>query len=197
VVPQTKVFLINKFLSGILPVFPVLLIFFALAGCGNDEGTPVLLVHPRTGPALSTRDAEITLSESGKIQAKLYSPLLDQFVSPSAYLEFPKGFRVEMFDSIHRVETTITASYGKRLEEIRVMEARGNVIVRNELKKQQLNTEILTWDERKRLIYTNAPVKITTHDKILYGDGLEANETFSRYRILNVHGQMLVKKDSI
>jgi LPS export ABC transporter protein LptC len=77
------------------------------------------------------------------------------------------------------------------------MEARGNVIVRNELENKQLNTEKLTWDEVRHIITTDAPVKITTNDMIIYGDGLESNETFSRYNILHPHGQMMVKKDSI
>jgi len=39
------------------------------------------------------------------------------------------------------------------------------VIVRNEIKKQQLNTEKLTWDENRRMIFTDETVKITTLDK--------------------------------
>ena len=112
-------------------------------------------------------------------------------------MEFPKGFRVVMYDSALRVETTISASYGKRIDRTRIMEARGNVVVRNESKNQQLNTEQLTWDENRKTIYSHLPVKITTPDKILYGDGLESNESFTRYEFLNVHGQMMVKKDSI
>jgi hypothetical protein len=69
--------------------------------------------------------------------------------------------------------------------------------VRNELKKQQLNTEQLFWDENKRLIFTSAPVKITTLNKVIFGKGLRANESFTDYTILHVYGQMMVKKDSI
>jgi len=89
------------------------------------------------------------------------------------------------------------ANYGKRKEYTRIMEAKGNVIVRNEVKKQQLNTEQLTWDENRRMIFTSEPVKITTLDKIVFGKGLRSNESFSDYTILHVYGQMMVKKDSI
>lgn len=188
-VRKTQVLLIRQ-----LSTFFLLLLF---AACGKDSGQSVILNHPHTGPALTTFDAEITLSESGAIQAKLFSKVLNHYLTPESYLEFPKGFRVILYDSAHRIGTTIVADYGKRIENTRIMEAVGNVVVRNELKNEQLNTEKLTWDERRRTIFTNSPVKITTPDKTLFGDGLESNETFTRYRFLNVHGQMLVKKDSI
>jgi LPS export ABC transporter protein LptC len=112
-------------------------------------------------------------------------------------MEFPRGFRVNIFDSAMHTETSIQANYGKRTNYSRIMEARGNVIVRNEIKKQQLNTEKLTWDENKRKIFSNEPVKITTNDKTIFGQGLRSDESFTNYSILHVYGQMMVKKDSI
>jgi LPS export ABC transporter protein LptC len=150
-----------------------------------------------TGPALTAKNVELVFSDSGKVQAKLTSVLLNQYSTPNSYMEFPKGFKVVMFDSAMRVETTIYADYGKRMDNTRIMLAKGNVVVRNEIKKEQLNTEQLTWDEPRKMIFSQVPVKITTPDKTLYGDGLESNESFTRYHFMNVHGLMLVKKDSI
>jgi hypothetical protein len=106
------------------------------------------------------------------------SVLLNRYSSPEPYMEFPRGFKVIIFDSVLRTETSIMANYGKRKEYARIMEAKGNVIVRNELKKQQLNTERLTWDENLRMIFTSEPVKITTLDKVIFGKGLRSNESF-------------------
>ena len=146
---------------------------------------------------MMARNIEVTFSDSGKIQAKLYSVLLNRYPGGDPYMEFPKGFKVCIYDSVMRVETTISGNYGKRKDYTRIMEARGNVVVRNEMKKQQLNTELLIWDENKRKIYSRTSVKISTDKMLLYGDGLESNESFSDYTILNPHGQMVVKKDSI
>jgi LPS export ABC transporter protein LptC len=146
---------------------------------------------------MSAKNIEVTFSDSGKIQAKVYSVLLNSYGSPEPYMEFPHGFKVNIFDSSLRTETTITANYGKRLENQRIMDAKGNVIVRNEIKQQQLNTEHLTWNENRRMIYTSEPVKITTLDKVLFGKGLTSNESFSDYTIHQVYGQLMVKKDSI
>jgi LPS export ABC transporter protein LptC len=139
----------------------------------------------------------MVFSDSGKVQAKLTSVLLNQYSTPASFMEFPKGFKVVMYDSAMRIETTISATYGKRMDNTRIMLAKGNVVVRNEIKKEQLNTEELTWDEPRKMIFSKVPVKVTTPDKTLYGDGLESNESFTRYHFINVHGLMLVKKDSI
>jgi len=176
------------------PVFSSLLI----SGCGNDPGMSGILTESKSGPGMMAKNIEVTFSDSGKIQAKLYSVLLNRYPGGSdPYMEFPKGFKVCIYDSVLRVETTITGNYGKRKDYTRIMEARGNVMVRNEMKKQQLNTEVLIWDENKRKIYSKTKVKITTDNMILFGDGLESNESFTDYTIINPHGQMLVKKDSI
>ena len=58
----------------------------------------------------------------------------------------------------------------------------------NETKGDKLNTEHLTWDGKSRKVYTNAFVRITTPDKVMTGTGLESDETFSKYKILNVKG---------
>lgn len=168
-----------------------------LTGCGNDLETVNEITHNYSGPVMSAKNIEVVFSDSGKIQAKVYSILLNRYSSPEPCMEFPHGFRINIFDTALRTETTIMANYGKRKEYARIMEAKGNVIVRNEIKKQQLNTEQLTWDENRRMIFTAEPVKITTLDKIVFGKGLRSNESFSDYTILHVYGQMMVKKDSI
>ena len=44
-------------------------------------------------------------------------------------------------------------------------------------------------------IFTEEYVKITTPDEIIYGDGLESNETFSKYQIKNIRGSISVNSD--
>jgi LPS export ABC transporter protein LptC len=111
-----------------------------------------------SGPAVMAKNIELTFSDSGRIQAKLFSNLMQRYIGQISFLEFPKGFTVQIFDSALRVETTISGNYGKRDEQSRIMIAKGNVVVRNILKRQQLNSELLYWDEKTRRIYTKANV---------------------------------------
>jgi len=182
-----------------LTVFLLVLffLFFLVSGC-RDGQKPILSgSNQKIIPMVSAKNIEVIFSDSGKIQARLNSVLLNRFGGKDPCMEFPKGFKILMFDSGPRVETSITGDYGKRRENFHIMEAKGNVVVRNEIKKQQLNTEHLIWDENKRKIYSDVKVKITTPDKVLYGNGLESDESFSWYRFTNVTGEMTVKKDSI
>ena len=170
---------------------------FLFTSCGNDFDSVNAITLEKQGPAMSAKNIEVLFSDSGKIEAKLNSVLLDKYEGPDPYMEFTKGFNLWIYDSAGRVESSITGNYGKQNELSRIMLAKGNVIVRNELKNQQINTEELTWDENKRLIYSDVKVKVTTPDKILFADGLKANEAFTWYEFSNPRGQMTVKKDSI
>jgi len=196
---KEKVLLVFKNSLFCLPVFISLFLpaVILLSGCSDNLKTADIYIHENTSPSMSAKDIEVTFSDSGKIQAKLFSPLIKRFSGKEPYMEFPKGFRVFIYDSAMRAESTITGNYGKRYEASRIMEAKGNVVVRNEITKKQLNTEQLTWDENKRMIFSNVKVKITTADKVLYVEGLESNESFTWYKFRRVTGEMLVKKDSI
>ena len=146
---------------------------------------------------MTATDIDVIFSDSGFLQARVTAPAVNRFEGEVVWLEFPMGFRAEMYDSAQRHETTITADYGKRMESTKIMEAKGNVVVRNEFKNEQLNTDALIWNEMRHTISTDVPVKITTPGKVLYGTGLESNETFTNYRILRPRGEMKVEEDSI
>jgi LPS export ABC transporter protein LptC len=199
VVLKTQVLLILKNFLFLHALIYICLIAFLslLEGCGNDLETVNAFTHTYSVPVMSAKNIEVIFSDSGKIQAKVTGILMNRYTTPEPYMEFPRGFKINIFDSMLRTSTTITANYGIRKEYSRIMEAKGNVIVRNEIKSQQLNTEELTWNENRRMIFTSEPVKITTLDKIVFGKGLRSDESFSDYTILQVYGQMMVKKDSI
>src|ERR1035438_9633595 len=151
-VHKEKVLLVFKNSPLFLPVFILLVLAMILfSGCGDDLKTADIYIHEKNAPLMSAKDIEVTFSDSGKIQAKLFSPLINRFPGNDPYLEFPKGFRVYIYDTAMHVESTITGNYGKRREIARIMEAKGNVVVRNEISKKQLNTEQLTWDENRRM----------------------------------------------
>jgi LPS export ABC transporter protein LptC len=170
---------------------------FIFAGCGNDAEMVKKFTHTPSNALMSAKFIDAVFSDSGMITARITSPLVNRFSGENPYMEFPKGFMVEIYDSALRRETTITADYGKRDDRSRIMEAKGNVVVRNEIKNEQLNTESLTWDEPRHTIFSRMPVKISTPGKVLFGEGLESNENFSRYTIIRPKGQMSVPKDSL
>ncbi|MCK9205321.1 MAG: LPS export ABC transporter periplasmic protein LptC [Bacteroidales bacterium] len=175
------------------------LILFSLliVSCSKSKEAEAFLRHKENDPEMSAQNIDVLFSDSGKVQARLTSPLLNQYGGESPYMELPRGFKIYIYDSVRRVGTSITGNRGIRRDMNRTMEAWGNVVVRSEKKNQQLNTEHLVWDENKHRIWSDVKVKITTPDKILFGDKMESNEDFTNYIIQNVTGQMTVKKDSL
>ena len=75
------------------------------------------------------------------------------------------------------------------------MIARDSVVLKDKEGKM-LNTELLNWDNKTSKIYTDKFVKITTASEILYGDGLEAEQDFSRYEIQNIKGRIKIDESA-
>jgi LPS export ABC transporter protein LptC len=148
-------------------------------------------------PDMSARTIDLLFSDSGKVVARLTSNLMNRYTGDNPYLEFPVGFSVYMYDSVQQVSSTITGDRGVRRENARIMEAWGHVVVRNEKKNEQIDTEHLIWDENRHRIWTDVKVKITRPDQVLFGSRMESNESFTKYTIQDPVGEMAVKKDSI
>jgi hypothetical protein len=73
---------------------------------------------------------------------------------------------------------------------------RGNVIVRNLQKGETLNTEELSWKPETKKIFTEKFVTITTADEILKGEGLDAMQDMTHYRIRKPLGVFSLKQNN-
>jgi LPS export ABC transporter protein LptC len=145
-----------------------------------------------TGPVMETRDVQTLYSDSAQLKIKLNAGLQQQYENGDAI--YPKGLNLTFLDENGRVSSTLRANYGKYDKNTDAYMARGNVIVTNTERKQTLNTEELHWAKQKRRIHTDKFVKIRTEDEVLTGTGLEANQDFSRYKILKPAGVFSVKE---
>ncbi len=139
-------------------------------------------------------EPRILYTEKGKRRALIRSTLLKKWNSENPRTEFPKGLRVVFFNG--KSDTTIlTANYGVNNEQTKEMKVRGNVVVVN-YKNEILETEALTWVERDKKIRTKEHVKITTEDEVILGEGMEANENFTNYKIWKTTGIFSVEESN-
>jgi LPS export ABC transporter protein LptC len=145
------------------------------------------------------RAEEVTIiySKDGNTKAKLFTRNFQhiQSVSPT-YIEMSKGLKVEFYNDSLQVQSVLTAKYGKYFEQNGNVLVRDSVVVTN-IKKEQLNTEELVWNEKMQKFYTEKFVKITTPTQIIYGDGLESNQNFSEYKITNIKGMIGVTPNAL
>lgn len=157
-----------------------------LFACSNDMETVSVISEEEELPTDVARGVHINYSDSGKTKMRLSSKVMETYEGENPYIEMPEGLRVRFYGSDGIIKSTLTANYAISYEKTEIMEARNDVVVVN-AKGEQLNTEHLIWDQRKHKIISNEFVKITTDDKILFGEGLEADEKMNNWTILKPH----------
>jgi len=174
----------------------VMTMFIAmLFSCRNDMKTVEAFASNDSLPELIVKDVIMYRSDSGVVKAKMISKVVQHFGGNDPYILFPEGLFIIFYDDQMNEESTLTAGYGKSYEQRKLFVAHKDVVVKNLLKNEQLNTEELNWDQRKKTIFSNVNVKITTPSEILYGTGLQSDERFKRYVITNPKGEVEVEDE--
>lgn len=165
-----------------------------LISCENDLDKVKLYSKGQKIPQESARNIKILYSDSARIQVELTAPIMNRYESDNSYIEMPKGFHTIFYDDRLEVKSRMDADYGIRYEREQKMEARKNVSVINQ-KGERLNTEHLVWDERSEKLTSDEFVKITTKDEIIFGNGFEANQDFTKYKIFNIKGTISINNE--
>ncbi|MFA6923913.1 MAG: LPS export ABC transporter periplasmic protein LptC [Bacteroidales bacterium] len=165
-----------------------------LFSCENDISTVNIITNKDKSPTETSRNVEIIYSEDADVLVKANAPLLKRYINDKTpYMEMPEGVKVLFYDSLKSVESSLKSNYAIYREKEKIMEARNNVEVINR-KGEKLNTEHLIWNEQKEKIYSDVFVKITTNDEILFGEGLESDQYFDKWKIKKPKGTISVKK---
>ncbi len=183
-----------EWIKSIVMIFVITMLFFS---CRNDIKTIEALAANDTIPELIVKDVIMYRSDSGFVKAKLISKVVQHFGGEDPYILFPEGLFVIFYDRDMNEESTLTAGHGKSFERRKLLVAQKDVVVRNLQKNEQLNTEKLSWDQRKHIIFSDVDVKITTPSDILYGTGLRSDEKFDRYEVMNPKGEVGVQDEGL
>lgn len=169
--------------------FIFLLPLFLFLSCSNgDLKEPV----EYNGPISEAENVELYYSEKDIIKVKMITPLMHEFKNQDR--ECPKGIYLEFFDESGKLESTLKANHAYYFKEQNQWRGRGDVIVRNIQKNEQLNTEELFWKQADKKIFTDKFVTIRQQDDVIYGEGLDAKEDMSDYTINKISGTFEVKE---
>lgn len=165
-----------------------------LFSCGNTTKEIKEITFEEDFPNEVTEDATIYYSDSAMLRVKLKAPRIERFYEDGGKAVFSNGIDVEFYNKSDSLEATITSEWAVQYVAKEIMEARNNVVVVNK-KGEQLNTEQLLWDRKAGEIRSDAFVKITTAEEIIYGDGLISNEDFTRYEVQHIKGIIAVEEE--
>lgn len=164
-------------------------LLFVLIGCTNDPQVVKEVVNEYDGPLRTQENVSYTYTDSGRVEMVFdaveaidYSHLEEE-----PYMEFPKGVYVTFYNDTGAIENTLKANYAINYIDEARWEAQGDVEV-NTIKKEQLNTEHLIWDQESQRIRSEKRVKITTPESIIWGMGFDADQNMRDYEIKDVTG---------
>jgi len=165
----------------------------SLVSCENDMKTIRAIGLRDTGPTEILTAGELIYSDSGKVQILVKTPLIHRYDKEKVFMEMPKGIKVLFFDSTLTANSWLTANYAKSYDNDNKFEAKYDVVVVN-VKGERLNTERLVWDTQKKIIYSDQFVRITTKDRVLLGEGMEADERFDKWKIIYPTGSIDIEE---
>ncbi len=185
----------NPFPKIFITSIAITLFMAMLVSCRNDIEKVKEFTNPDTLPTEILHNLELKYSDSGQTNVLLKARVMYSYTGPEAKTVFPEGLEILFLDGRMQVRSSLQANYGINHPHQKLLVVKNNVVVINKEKNERLDTEELVWNQRKQLIYTDAHVKITTPDKIIFGKGLEADESFRKRTIKNVSGEVLVEED--
>lgn len=180
--------------TGCLKVAFFILPGITLQACKNDETEIKRVTKNKEEPVETVSGLTVLYNDSGHVKAKVVAPLMYRYAGANMRTILPRGVQIYFYDQEQNVISTLTARHAESSERSKTMEARNDVVVRNS-KGEQLNTERLVWDERTGKFSSDAFVKITTASEVIMGEGFEANQDFTKYRILHPRGNITVNKE--
>lgn len=159
------------------------------SACRREQKIGVALsVDPRKMPTMVTTDVATLVSDSGRTQYKIVTPVwyvFDQVDTP--YWNFPKGIYLQQYDRAMKVIATVAADSARYFSQEKLWRLEGNV----EMKKAPSDLFLshrLFWDQRQGKIYSDTFIHIENKSHTLEGTGFVSNDRLSVYRVLRPTG---------
>lgn len=159
-----------------------------LIGCNTQETAKPILYE---GPLSEGEDITMHYSEKDVVKVLLNAKKIFEFQNGDR--EFPEGIYMEFYDELGKLNSTLQANSAYFFKEENKWRGRGNVIVINTAKQEQLNTEELFWKPDTKKIFTDKFVTIKLQNEVIYGTGLDAAQDLSTYQIKNPEGEFVVE----
>ena len=137
-------------------------------------------VDMKSTPVQTVDDMFVVQTENGLLKMRMESPLMERYQTDSlSYELFPKGIAVFGYNEEGLLETELTSDNARHLsyEDGRESwEAYGNVVVKNIINQEVMETDTLYWDRKNERLYTHCYVKLHSPDGFMQGFGMESDQ---------------------
>ncbi len=140
-------------------------------------------------PRQTVNDMYAVQSKNGTLQMRMEAKLMQRFQNDCtnvSYELFPQGFDVYAYNEEGLLETQIHSDMAKHTttKNDEKWEAFGNVVIKNFVKGERMETDTLYWDREQKKIYTHCFVKMFSPDGYMQGYGMESDEMARNANVL-------------
>ena len=177
---------------------------FVVLSCKGKLGEAEA-INIEEAPVQTVDDMFIVQSKNGIIQMRAEAPVMERYERDTMSFElFPAGFFVYGYTDDEKLETEIVADRARHLkykDGRETWEAFGNVVVKNLIKQEVMETDTLYWDQKEEKIYTHCYVRLYSPDGFMQGYGMESDQRarnsiiynpFNSYGILEQEEEVLI-----
>jgi len=140
-------------------------------------------------------------TENGLLKMRVEGGQMERYEADTVKFElFPNGIHVFSYNDQGQLESTIVADFARHdspKNGSELWKAYGNVVIRNIINQQTMETDTLYWDRDNERIYTDCYVRMYSPDGFMQGYGMESDQRASMSVILkpfNSYG--IVERDS-
>ncbi len=177
--------------------FTLGLCFFIFDGCHKRKvNLENLGLNLDSTYSIKTLGVNMLISDSGLVRYRLLSPewlIYDNETRKEWF--FPKGIRIETFDTVQTSRTLVQADTAIQYLDSEKWELIGNVKVRG-LKGEFLASPHLFWNRRQKNMYSNDTIYFQNEaGEVLRGTRFEAQEDLSKYRVYQGSANYKIKEE--
>ena len=194
----------NKRIHKMMMIATAAAVAFVVISCKGKLGEADSL-DLKEVPVQTVDNMFIVQTENGRIKMRSEAPVMERYERDTlSYELFPEGFFVYGYTEDEKLETEIVADKARHLrykDGREIWEAYGNVVVKNLMKQEVMETDTLYWDQEKEKIYTHCYVRMYSPDGFMQGYGMESDQRarnsiiynpFNSYGILEQEEQILL-----
>ena len=161
---------------------------FVVYSCKGKLGEAEALDLAET-PVQVVDDMFLQQTENGVVKLRAEAPRMEKYEKDTLDYElFPDGFFVYGFDETGKLETEIVADNARHMkydDGRETWEAFGNVVVKNLINQEVMETDTLYWDQENEKIYTHCYVRMYSPDGFMQGYGMESDQRARNSIIFN------------
>lgn len=163
-----------------------LLVLILFISCQNNTSDIQEFVEQEF-PVEIIEDAELIHTEFGKIKVKISAKKIERFINSNPRLVFTDSIVVIFFDRNSDTLSNLQANKALINETENLMHVSDNVILISS-NGNKLETNYLSWDEKKEKIFTEENVIITTDKEVINAQGFVSDPDFIEYSLHKVNG---------